>query len=492
MSRAALAMMLVTPLLLRAQDVTVREGAGRRSAEFIREAQSQPHVVIAGTTRLELPRDSTITTTLIVIGRPTYLASKVQGNVVVIGSDLFLRPGVEISGHAVAIGGTVSTTTLGRVNGRIESFRDETYDVTPGQGGYTLDYRTMSVAASIPLLQLAGFSGILVPSYDRVDGLSLPVGVLATVADGNIEVEPSVTYRSRLGAWDPAVALRINPLGAVRFAGRAGYFTRTNDAWNYSDLVNSATTFFAGIDTRNYFRSKSGEGRVFALVSRPGFSVEPFIGARYERVSPITAAGNVFSVKGKKSDEKMLRLNPLVEMGSIGSGLLGAEMFDTTGLVTGHLRAELEQSVTSVTGRTNFTQVTLDGRVGFPTFGTQSLHFRAHGVATAGDSVPHARYVYLGGSGTLPVLEQLEMGGTEMLYLESRYLIPIDGVTLPMIGAPIVTLRHILGSAGVNQLPSFEQEIGIGLGLSALRLDFTQDVAKSRGHKFSLGISLSK
>jgi hypothetical protein len=44
----------------------------------------------------------------------------------------------------------------------------------------------------------------------------------------------------------------------------------------------------------------------------------------------------------------------------------------------------------------------------------------------------------------------------------------------------------------VKQLPSLEQEIGVGLGLSALRLDFTQDVAKSRGHKFSIGISLSK
>jgi hypothetical protein len=490
--RTTLAFVLAVPMLAGAQDVTVREGAGRRSAEFIREAVSQPHVVIAGTTRLELPRDSTITSTLIIIGRPTYLASKVQGNVVVIGSDLYLRPGVEISGHAVAIGGTVAATTLGRVNGRIESFRDETYDVTSQQGGYVLDYRSMQVADAIPLVQPAGIGGVLVPSYDRVDGLSLPVGALVTLADGNVEIEPSVTYRSRLGALDPAVALRINPLGAVRFAGRAGYFTRSNETWNYSDLVNSATTFFAGIDTRNYFRSKGAEGRIFALISRPGLSLEPYVGGRYERVSPITAGGNVFAVRGKKSDEKISRVNPAVEVGSIGSGLLGAAMFDTTGLVTSRLRAELEQSFRTVTGTRNFTQLTLDGRLGFPTFGTQSLHFRAHGVATAGDSVARARYTYLGGSGTLPVLEQLELTGTEMLFLESRYLIPLDHVLLPLVGSPIVTLRHIMGSAGVSRLPSLEQEIGVGLGLSALRLDFTQDVAKSRGHKISLGISLSK
>lgn len=490
--RTTLALVLMAPVVLRAQDVTVREGAGRRSAEFIREAVAQPHVVKAGTTRLEFPRDSTITSTLIVIGRPTYLASKVQGDVVVIGSDLFLRPGVEISGHAVAIGGTVATTTLGRVDGRIESFRDETYDVTQQQGGYVLDHRSLRVTEAIPLVQPAGIKGLIVPSYDRVNGLSLPVGALVTLGDRAVEVEPTATYRSRLGVLDPAVSVRIHPAGPVRFDGRVGIFTRSNERWNFSDLVNSATTFFAGNDTRNYFRAKGGEGRVFALIARPGRSFEPFVGARYERVSPITAVGNVFSVTGRNSDEKMRRPNPLVETGSIGSGLLGAEAFDTTGMVTSRLRAELEQSFRTVTGTSNFTQVTLDGRLGFPTFGSQRLQFRAHGVATAGDSVTRARYAYLGGSGTLPVVEELELGGTELLYLESRYIIPIDRIVLPFVGSPVVTLRHIMGAAGIDRLPSLEQEIGVGLGLSAFRIDFTTDVAKNRGSEIGFGISLAR
>ena len=326
MRPSLLALLLLAPTALAAQSVTVRAGAGRRSAAFIREADAQPHGVIAGSSRLELPRDSTVTTTLIVIGRPTYLASKVHGNVVVIGADLFLRPGAEITGHAVAIGGTVATTTLGRVDGRIESFQDDAYDVTAHQGGYLLDYRETRVATSIPFVQPAGIMGVMIPSYDRVDGLSLPVGALIRPPVGNVELEPFVTYRSRLGIIDPGVNLRINEGGPVRFSGRAGQFTRANETWNYSDLVNSATTFFAGIDTRNYFRSKGGEGRVFALVARPGLRLEPFVGGRYEQVRPITAGGNVFSIKGRTSVEKIARPNPLVEEGSIGSGLLGAEL----------------------------------------------------------------------------------------------------------------------------------------------------------------------
>ena len=474
----------------RAQDIVVRTGVGRNSAEFVREAVSQPHVIVRGTGRLDLPRDSTITSTLIVIGRPTYLASKVQGNVIVIGGDLFLRPGVDVAGHAVAIGGTVAPTTLGRVGGRIESYRDDVYDVSQGPTSTVLDLRPTDTADPMPLVQTNGIYGLMIPTYERVDGLSLPIGALVTLAGGGAVLEPTVTYRSRLGAWDPSVTAKVNEGGAVHFAGRAGYFTRTNDAWIYSDLVNSATSFFAGIDTRNYFRSKTADGRVFAAIARPGLTLEPFIGGRYESVSPITAAGNVFSFKGRKDTEKMARLNPPVEAGTIGSGLLGAQLHDTMGVVTSRLRLEAEQSFTTVSGTGSFTQFTFDGRVGFPTFGAQSLRFRAHGVGTIGDSVSRARYAYLGGSGTLPVVDLLELGGTDLLFVETRYLIPLPGVVLPLVGSPILTLSHFLGSAGVGSLPSLEQEIGAGIGLSALHFDFTTDAGGSRGHKFSVGITL--
>ena len=490
MRRILLALLLAAPASARAQDVVVRTGVGQRSAEFIREAVAQHHVVLGGSGKLELPRDSTVTSTLIVIGRSTYLSSTVRGNVVVIGGDLFLRPGAEVSGHAVAIGGTVVTTALGRVGGRIESFRDDVYDVTRQGSGYVLDLRTPEKSDPVPIVQTAGIYGLKIPSYDRVDGLSLPVGALVTLADGAVVLEPALTYRSRLGVWDPSVSATVNDAGAVHFAGRAGYFTRTNDAWNYSDLVNSATTFFGGLDARNYFRAKGGEGRIFFMTSHPGLAIEPFVGGRYEKVSAISAAGNVYSVRGRKSDERIARINPLVNEGSIGSGLLGAQVYDTMGVVTSRLRAELEQSFATPAATSNFTQLTLDGRIGFPTFGTQSLHIRAHAVGTRGDSVARARYAYLGGSGTLPVVELLELGGTELLFVESRYIVPVPGLILPLVGSPVLTLRHIMGSAGVGSLPRLEQEIGLGLGLSALRLDYTTDAGGSRGHKFGIGISL--
>ena len=54
------------------------------------------------------------------------------------------------------------------------------------------------------------------------------------------------------------------------------------------------------------------------------------------------------------------------------------------------------------------------------------------GVATQGDSVPKARYAYLGGTGTLRSLELLEQGGSALLYVENRYTIPLAILTVPL------------------------------------------------------------
>jgi hypothetical protein len=472
-----------------AQDVVVRAPADDRAAEIVRRMVAGPHVVRAGSGALVLSHDSTIASSLLVLGRPTYLAGRVRGDVVVVGADLFLRPGVEVGGRAVAIGGTVTTTTLGQVAGGVESFRDETFDVASSGGAYTLTAPSRPTVAveRDPLLAPA----FLFPKYDRVDGLSLPLGATLQLGGHVVELVPSVTYRSRLGAFDPGVALRVAPERTIRIEGRFARDTRTNDAWIYGDLVNSVTTFFAGSDVRNYFRSDIGEGRVIARLGQGWYTLEPYLGARDERVWGITSAGNVFSVVGRHSDEKMARPNPLVEEGRIGSALLGADLDAVAGVVAGRLRAGVEQSYRTPAATSRFLQLTLDGSVEFPTFGLQRLHVHARGVASHGDSVPRARFAYLGGSGTLRTLEPLEQGGTALVYVENRYLIPIPGVQLPVIGAPVVTLRDAFGAAGVGALPALQHEIGIGIGLSVLHLDYTRAVAGRSGSEIGVGISLS-
>ena len=484
----AAALLFVSPRgALRAQGAPIRVDGEGRGRELVQHAAAGPHVVIAGVARLDIPRDSTIHGSLIVLDRPTRLAGRVEGDVVVIGADLFLQPGVDVTGNVTAIGGSVMQTSLGRVAGTIESRRDDAFTWAREGSGYRI-----TVVSAVDVIGEGWWAPTGAFTYDRVDGLSLGVGTTLQFREHAVEAEPTVTYRSRLGAWDPALTLRLNPQGRVRVDALVARETRTNDDWIYGDFANSLLAFFAGIDTRNYYRATRADARATASLGGGRWTFEPFVAARSERVSAITAVGNVFSVRGRQSLSRMARPNPVVEEGTLTSALLGGELRAEAGVVTSRVAARVEQSFATPTATSSFTQLTLDGAVTFPTFGTQQLHVRAHGVATRGDSVPAARYTYLGGSGTLRTLEMLEQGGTALVYVENRYTIPLPMITLPVLGAPTLTLRDAFGGAGVGSIPPLQHEVGIGLGARFIRVDVARGVTGRRETEIGVVLTLSQ
>jgi hypothetical protein len=95
----------------------------------------------------------------------------------------------------------------------------------------------------------------------------------------------------------------------------------------------------------------------------------------------------------------------------------------------------------------------------------------------------------LGGSGTLPTFDLLEFGGDQLLFFESRYSIPIERIEIPIVGSPVVMLRHMIGMAGIDSLPPFEQNLGVRLRVGPIRVDWTIEPV-SRESKFSVGLSL--
>jgi hypothetical protein len=109
---------------------------------------------------------------------------------------------------------------------------------------------------------------------------------------------------------------------------------------------------------------------------------------------------------------------------------------------------------------------------------------------TAGDGVPSQRYAWLGGQGTLPTLPLLAQGGDALLWVESRYTIPIERVRVPVFGVPLVTLRHMVGGAGVERLPALTQNIGLRVTVAGLRADYTIDPGRPRDQHFTLGLGL--
>ncbi len=478
----------------------VRDAGPGRSGRLLRSVLGSRPVVIyrADSALLELTRDSSFASSVVVIGADVTIEGNVKGDLVVVDGDLFLHPGARIEGRAVAIGGAVYNSALAYVGRGQLSFRDNTFAIYPTARGLALDYRSLGLRDNQAII-LPGVFGVRIPSYDRVNGLSLRAGPTVRLFPTPIEIDPIATWRTDLGKVDPSLELRAETDRRFLFDAFVGRSTYSNDRWIRSDIVNSLTSFALGKDTRNYYRADRLEARAHRRWETMSAEVTPFIGGRLERawsVGPgLNATSAPYSVTGRKDTlEGMLRPNPAVFRGTITSALTGVEARWESAGVELELSSTLEIPFSSPTfpGSGRFSvQSTTNADVHLPTFGTQSFDLEMHLVGTAGDPAPPQRFAYLGGSGTLGTFDLLEFGGDHLLFIESLYHIPIDRLVIKYLGVPVFSLRHAIGSAGIGGLPRYEQNVGARISVSVVRFDYAVD-PRTRESKFTVGLALAK
>lgn len=481
-----------------AQIVLVDQGPGE-PGRILAAAIAGPHTVLHSDVPVALPRDSVINQTVIVLAPRVTVASTVHGDVIVVGGDLFMHPGGNIQGRAIAVGGGAYNSTLAVVRDGRLSFRDATFDVEADAGTVTfrLTYRSLRVDPEQEILTWPLKVGLRIPSYNRVDGIVLPWGPIVTLGDGRFIINPTVTYRSHLGNFDPGIEIEaaFDRLDVEIDARRS---TFTNDRWIRGDLLNSLTTLAFGTDTRNYFRADRIEAKGSFDFAFGGFTFTPFLGGLFENAwSTGTSLGpdtSVFSFFGQ-DDEGIYRPNPAIVPGHIASVLAGFDGGWSSGDFTSSLTARVEQVLdaqpSSVADDFRFTQTTLHGRAAFQTFGSQRLELKSHAVLTSGDTAPPQRHAYIGGSGTIPTLNLLEMGGDQLFFFDAAYVIPVPRFSFPFVGSPELRLRFITGSAGISELPDFVQNVGVRVGFPLLGVEYLVDPA-SGDSKISFSVSMGQ
>lgn len=324
--------------------------------------------------------------------------------------------------------------------------------------------------------------GLRVPSYDRVNGLSIPWGPIINAPNGRFEIDPTVTYRSNLGKVDPAARVHV---AFGRVDSLSVYFGRgtfTNDGWIKSDLINSLAALGVGSDARNYYRADRVNAELAHSFGKEPWNTAVWIGGNHEfdwstgiHVKHSDAPWSVF---GKTDTLKMRRINPAIATGHVTSILGGVRGSYEQAELKGRFDVRVERSVDGpdlgVRGDGKFTQATLDAKATFPTFGMQTFAFRGHGVASW-DGAPPQRYAYLGGAGTLATVDLLALGGDRLVFVEGEYRYPLVRPLLPFVGAPVLSVRYAAGSAGVDDLPDFIQNIGVGLGFKIVKVEYHID-----------------
>ena len=483
---------LVARALAAPRRAVVRDAGPGPAGRLLAAALAAPHVLVVAPARgLVLGRDVRIDRTLVVVG-DAHVAATVRGDVLVLGQ-LFLRPGALVDGRAVALGGTVQHSTLALVRGGTLAYRELGFGASDVAGGVlALDSRPLSPRPETRL-GFPGPLGLRLPDYTRIDGLALTAGPEIHLDTGRVRVEPLVTYRSHLGAVDPSLLVLGELTRRVRVEARVGRTTATNERWIRSDPLNAAITFASGRDVRNYYRADRGELSVARRLEGASVTLTPFVGLAAERAWSVRrdslGASVPFSVLGRDDPEAMRRPNPGVTGGRITSAVGGARLQGGSEQIAGVATLYAEQALATTRG-SRFTQATLDAEVGFAAFRDHRVEGLLHAVGTVGADVPTQRHAWLGGQGTLPTRPLLERGGDQLVWLETRYVVPISRVELPVAGVPLIAVRHMVGGAGVDRLPALTQNLGLRLTIAGLRFDYTIDPARPRDQHVTLGLGL--
>jgi hypothetical protein len=466
-----------------AQTVVVREAGPDPVGLRLQQLLANPATTIVVRDTVDIPRDSTILGPLVVVGRRVSIAGEVRGTVIVAGGDLFLRPGVRITGDAIAIGGGTYGTMLGVVTGAESSYRDFTYDAGREADTIYLRYRQTYVERAGGPVYLPGVLGLRIPSYDRTNGVSLGIGPALEVK--GMTADAVAVYRSNLGVVDPQLTIAQSLSSRASADVFVGRNTRTNDAWISGRLGNSINVLLNGRDERDWYRATVARTRLNGALTPLGTTSIGFQSERATDVRPqARTTGAPWSITSRHSVEGVLRPNIPFAGSSTNSILLG----QTLNWLGPDYQATVSVNDEIAISSSRFQQFSANVKVSFATFGTQRFRAELH---TSIGSGPEQRYGCLGGSGTLPVEETFSMCGNHVLYVDNRYEIPISKVVLPMVGSPTLTFRYALGGAAVGGLPGLAQNIGVRLAIPFARVQVMHDPAAGKT-ELSAGLSLSR
>lgn len=403
---------------------------------------------------------------LIVWDSEVRLEGRVDGDVVILGGVIFVRPGARIEGQAVTLRGTALGSARAHIGERVELS-----PARPVVFRREADTLTVSVLppTPAPLVALPGVLGVRRASYDRVDGLSVGWGprILLTRREFGPTLDTWATVRSARSRFAGGAELRLPLHAGVELVGRAERATVTPELWIRGDLNNSLAVLAGGHDVRDYHETDRFavmlRRRVGGLIEGD-VAFEPFASftsARdrsLEALAPWTARGR----------DKVSRVNPpvtdsLIRTLEVGTGVrwVGSASALVLGAGIEHAPERWNSS--------KFTRWAADFRFETAGLWRDRVGLRAHHRGTLGDTpAPPQRWTHVGGPGTLPTLSMAAHRGDQLVFLESSYMIPVPFVDLPLLGTPTARASFVTGTAwhADTPMPAWEQNLGLGFAAS--------------------------
>ena len=441
----------------------------------------------------------TIGTNLVVLGGRLYLEGVVQGDLVGVDAELFLRPGSRVTGDVVNIGGGLYRSELAET-GRVRDLPNMRYRVR-AEGDRVVIVSEMQRSP----LDLDGMLGFHVPEYNRVDGLAPDFGFtwrFRPLGDVTAGVRGLIGYRTERGALAGGGSLFLER-SAWALEGGWVRQTRSNDRWIRSDLRNSADFALEGDDMRDYYEADVAWGELRYRVGAAESMRRIDLGLRYELEDARSLReGSPWVI----FDPDSMRPNPVIDAGTIASFIpfVDGEWLTTSTATEARISLERGSSdlgapVECGTGASgpcppsegSFTRLRIDSEFGMQALRDHTLEIELQFMLPlAGDEpLPRQRWGILGGSGTIRTVGDAAFRGDHLLYSETEYIIPIRLVRLPMNIVPEFQLLHMAGMAWSGEREQdLVQNLGARLTVSALYARWLIDPA-TEDSELTFGLS---
>ncbi len=435
-----------------------------------------------------LPADFDSDGDLLIVRAEVRLAGRVGGSVAVVRGALFTRPGARIEGELASVAGELYLSRLAE-HGEVHELPTTVQTTLAYEAGiHTLRIVPPALPARVGT---TGIFGLGVPTYDRVNGVTARWGAQFLIRRDTVPpaVRGSVSYSTVRRAVGGSMAVDV-PLGRGTWVtAEAARESFTNEAWIRGPLMNTLSTLVLRSDVRDYHESDVALLRLERRQRQPLIQGESFVGPRVtvrgSRDRSLQEA-NVWSFLGR---DEPWRENPPIDDGEVFSVAPGA-LFAWRGALTRfHGDLSVEWAPPGL-GDFEFVHLISEMRWQMPVLWNHTINLRGRTHQTLGNEpAPAQRWTILGGGGTIPTLDTAAMRGDRLVFLETRYDIPLPFVRVPVLGSPDLRLIHTTGAAWLSgqEMPPLEQSIGGGLRFFLLQALVHVDPSGPLRPVFSLG-----
>ena len=450
-----------------------------------------------------VPAGDTIPTNLLVLDGELYLEGVVQGDVVAIDADVYLRPGSVIEGDLVNAGGGVYRSELAEVRRRVRSLPNLPYEIERRPDGVVIVSHEPFRA-----LDLGPVLGFRIPEYNRVDGFAPAWGFTLSArpfiggfAPG---VRAHVGYRTEPGEFTGGGSAFIES-EQILIEGGWSRLTRSNDRWIRSDVRNSADFLLDGDDMRNYYDADVAFGLIRYRIGNEEAARFVDLGLRYEMENASSMRRHhPWTIFG----DDTTRLNPRIDEGEIASFIpfVAAEWLTARTATDASLELEvgdydvdrfdvicIPEDLTCGEAEGSFTRLRVNSEFAMQALLDHTLEVELQFMLPVGgdEPLPRQRWGMLGGSGTIRTVDDAAFYGDHLAYSETEYIIPLRFVTLPRNIVPTFELLHMAGLAWTGDRDEDEdliQNVGARLNVWALYARFLIDPA-SGDSELTAGVS---